>query len=199
MANAAKRKGDKCACGCGYWPAKRGAMYVRGHRPPKSLSDRFWPKVAGAMESGGCWEWQGSIGTNGYGQMSQPGTRKLIPAHRASWIIHFGAIPNNLWVLHRCDNKRCVHPAHLFLGTLQDNVDDAVAKGIIKATRAKGERSGNAKLTDAQVAEIRRRHNPGLHPARKTGGSSLELAREFGVTKQYIWQLVRGHWRAPVG
>ncbi len=188
MANSSKA----CACGCGFKPRKRGAEYVRGHRPPATLEDLFWPKVAVTDE---CWEWQASVRTTGYGEMHWPGHgRKKIGAHRASWIIHYGDIPPGLWVLHHCDNKLCVRPDHLFLGTLADNVADAVAKGIIRATRARGERSGNAKLTDDQVEEIRRRHRV-IHPARNTGASSSELAAEFEITKQYVSQLVKGDWR----
>ncbi len=182
-------------CGCGGHPAKRGAEYIRGHRPPKTLSQLFWPKIGGPTELGGCWEWQAYIRPAGYGQMGLPGTRKAIDAHRASWIVHFGEIPDGLCVCHHCDNRRCVHPGHLFLGTNADNNADAVAKGRIKASRARGERCGNAKLTDSQVAEIRRRHVPRVHPARRTRSSTTELAREFGITRQYVSQLVAGKWR----
>jgi hypothetical protein len=65
----------------------------------------------------------------------------------------------------------------------------------IMATRARGMGNGHAKLTSEQVAEIRRRHRV-VHPARRTGSSSTELAREFGITRQYVSQLVRGLWRA---
>lgn len=128
--------------------------------------------------------------------MGIPGQRKTIDAHRASWIVHHGPIPDGMFVCHHCDNKPCVRPDHLFLGTNQDNVDDAVAKGIIKATRARGERSGNAKLTDSDVAEIRRLHLPRVHPTRGTGRSTSELARRFGITRQYVGQLTRNKWRA---
>ena len=57
------------------------------------------------------------------------GKRGNLRAHRVSWEVHFGAIPNELWVLHKCDNRSCVNPAHLFLGNRQDNVDDMVSKG----------------------------------------------------------------------
>lgn len=201
MTSPSKRKGDRlkaaslhgrCACGCGERPRKPGAEYIRGHRPVTELALLFWPKV---QRGQGCWEWQAALRSTGYGEVYWPGHgRKKIAAHRASWLIHYGDIPDGLWVLHKCDNKLCVRPDHLFLGTHRDNVDDAVRKGIIKATRARGERSGNARLTDAQVTEIRERHRV-IHPARKTGCSSTELAREFGITRQYVTQLVAGKWR----
>lgn len=199
MTGSAKRKGGvrrspPCACGCGGVPVKHGAEYIRGHRPPKPLGERFWPKVDRRGDDE-CWEWRGSRGVSGYGCVELPETRRLVGAHRASWILHFGSIPDGLFVLHRCDNPPCVNPHHLFLGTHEDNMADASVKGRIVASRARGERSGNARLTDAQVAEIRRRHLSGVHPARRTGNSTTELAREYGVTRQYIGQLVRGVWR----
>lgn len=155
------------------------------------LEKTFWPKVD---KSGECWEWMAYIRPAGYGQVGIPRTRRTIDAHRASWIIHNGLIPDGLFVCHHCDNKACVRPDHLFLGTNLDNLRDAAKKGIIKRTRARGERSGNCKLTDAQVAEIRRRHRV-VHPARRTGSSSSELAAEFGVTPQYVGQIVSRKWR----
>lgn len=71
-------------------------------------------------------------------------------------------------------------------------------RDLLLATRARGIRNGSARLTDAQIAEIRQRHRV-VHPARKTGSSSTELAREFGITRQYVGQLVRGLWRQPHG
>ncbi len=68
-------------------------------------------------------------------------------------------------------------------------------RDLILATRARGEHCGNARLTDAEVAEIRRRHIPRVHPARHTGSSTTELAREFGITRQYVGQLVSKVWR----
>lgn len=79
--------------------------------------------------------------------------RKNILSHRFSWGIHFGRIPEGLCVLHECDNRRCVNPNHLFLGTNQDNVDDKVNKN--RQPDLKGENNGSAKLTSNQVREIR--------------------------------------------
>lgn len=85
-----------------------------GPLPDQSLS---WYKGLGS-----CWEWTGSRMVGGYGRMHIK--RKAIKAHRASWIIHFGAIRNGLLVLHKCDNDMCVNPSHLKLGTHQENMDD---------------------------------------------------------------------------
>lgn len=93
------------------------------------IKDRFWSKVD---KSGKHWMWTGGTNTKtGHGQMrikeGDGSSREL--AHRLSWMIHFGSIPDGLCVLHSCDIKRCVKPKHLFLGTRADNVADMIAKG----------------------------------------------------------------------
>ena len=100
----------------------------------RSLESRFWPKVV-VLEDG-CWQWVGSTNSGGYGQLAGTDGR-LILAHRASWEMANGPITDNSSVLHHCDHRFCVRPSHLFLGTAQDNMDDAKAKGRI-ATKANG-------------------------------------------------------------
>lgn len=91
----------------------------------KTFRTRFDAKV----ERGeGCWVWTGLRTQYGYGTITNGAGCKLL-AHRASWELHVGPIPDGLWVLHRCDNPPCVNPAHLFLGTHADNVRDMWAKG----------------------------------------------------------------------
>jgi len=104
--------------------------------PPRHpIADRFWPKVdkngsapEHCPELGPCWVWTGAHVPWGYGQIGLTG-RKNGRAHVVSWEMHNGPIPDGLWVLHKCDNPPCVRPDHLFLGTVQDNTADMIAKG----------------------------------------------------------------------
>jgi hypothetical protein len=88
-----------------------------------SLADRFWAKVE---KTEGCWLWNASLGSTGYGQINSGGRGKPLKAHRVSWELHYGQ--TQLQVLHRCDNTRCVNPSHLFLGTQSDNMKDMASK-----------------------------------------------------------------------
>lgn len=136
-------------------------------------------------ETSGCWEWIGSK-RNGYGRMiigsRTDGTRKSVSAHRVSYELEFGEIPAGLEVCHKCDNRCCVNPNHLFLGTHQDNMDDRERKG--RNNPPKGETNGRAKLTVADVLEIRNK--------RKQGVSFGKLSKEYGVCKRTIQDAVSG-------
>ncbi len=104
----------------------------------------------------GCWEFQGYC-VNGYGRLSREGKR--VYAHRAVWEIVFGEIPPVLCVLHTCDNPPCCNPAHLWLGTHAENMEDKQAKG--RGNQPHGETNGQAKLTEPEVREIRHRYAAG--------------------------------------
>jgi len=128
-------------------------------------ADRFWAAVA---KGDGCWEWKRSCGKGGYGQIMVAG----IPwrAHRLSWAISHGEIPS-VHVLHHCDNRKCVRPDHLFLGTDLDNVRDMERKG--RANHPRGEKHGVARLNEQAVREMRKQH--------AAGASIANIARNFGV------------------
>lgn len=112
----------------------------------------------------GCLEWQGPIAPNGYGQTKW--NRAYFSAHKFSWTLHRGNVQDGMLVLHKCDNKRCVDPEHLYIGTGQQNSADAIARGQIKT----GTQHALSKLTDAQIAE-----------ARNSAESIKGMAAKFGV------------------
>ncbi len=141
----------------------------------------------------GCWEWRGYRNPKGYG-FTRPGGRgvKGVLAHRLSWELHRGEIPEGMQVLHRCDNPPCVNPEHLFLGTNLDNIRDRVAKGRPGGSQAwttpmLGERHPNCRVSGAVVEEIRRRYAAGEAPA--------AIGVSLGVTRQYAYRVGCGRYR----
>lgn len=132
--------------------------------------EQFWNKV---HTRDGCWLWTGMTASNGYGQFGPFG--QLKSAHRFSWeLANDRPVPGGMEVCHRCDNPPCVNPEHLFLGTTLENKRDCVKKNRDRF----GERHGNAKLTSADVAEIRRLRAAGL--LLKT------IAAQFQVTQTTV-------------
>lgn len=142
-------------CGLGRPRAEEAAMPGPKAKP---IIDRFWAAVE---IKDGCWGWKLSIAGAGYGiiqvQKRKENIRYNIYAHRYSWEIHKGAIPNGLYVLHSCDNPICANPGHLFLGTQADNLKDCVSKGRdnAKSKSRPGELNHEAKLTEKEVILIR--------------------------------------------
>lgn len=141
-----------------------------------TLSQVFWSHV---RKGSGCWEWVGATDKDGYGKLKSGG--RTLRAHRVSWQIHRGPIPAGMAVCHECDNPPCTRPDHLFLGSLLVNRRDAKRKGRLVIA---GKANPKAKLTEAEVVEIRRRAANGENRER--------LAAEFGVNRSSIFRIIAG-------
>ena len=145
----------------------------------KQRFDAKWRK-----DKSGCWIWTASTAGKGYGQFRIPGTRRNVYAHRLSWEMRNGPVPDGKLVCHRCDNPLCVNPAHLFLGDAEANLKDMAAKG----RHLYGERNAQAKLTEKQVRAI--------HALAAKGASQRAISEKFGVGQMTINRIVRGlRWR----
>jgi len=152
-------------------------------------AERFWNKVSVGLPNE-CWEWQASK-VIGYGQF----VIRNIPfrAHRVSFIMHYGEPSQELLICHSCDNPACVNPEHLFAGTHKDNHSDMMQKNRhahgewFKAHQfqhcARGEDGSAAKLTEAQILEIRSLHIPRIVTQRT-------LASKFGVSQTQISRII---------
>lgn len=142
--------------------------------------DRFWAKIE---KTPLCWEWTASKDHDGYGKLRLRG--KSEKAHRVSWTLEHGDIPAGMCVLHRCDNRKCVRPSHLFLGTQADNIADCTAKG----RTLRGERGPHAILKEAEVIQIRALYQDG-------GFSFATLGKRFSVARETIAAVMsRRSWR----
>lgn len=167
-----------------YYTAVTGVSPYERHYHSKPLVDRFWDKVAIPESPESCWLWTGGLnyGDHGYGVFGL--ADRSVGAHRFSWELHFGPIPEELWVLHSCDNPPCVSPFHLFLGTNSDNCRDSVRKGRWGDRRAKVR---GHKLTIEQVRQIKETLL-GEH----WRGQDADLASQWGVSRILISQIRRG-------
>lgn len=123
--------------------------------------DNFYVRVL-KHPGRGCWEWTGPKNNKGYGMAYVRELGRRMSAHRASFTLSNGEIPDGLWVLHKCDNPACVKPSHLFLGTPKDNVKDMFDKGRAVCTGSKGAANPNALMTDEQVTSIRKDYVSGV-------------------------------------
>lgn len=161
-----------------------------------TITERFWIKVD---KTGDCWEWRASRNYRGYGTFSIGYGKSPVLAHRRSYEMTYGAIPDGLFVLHHCDNPPCVRPEHLFLGTNADNMADMMKKGRYVPRKipsgdaswsrnnldrvARGERHAGVKLTNEQVTELRK--------LREEGKTFAYLSRTFGIGYTQIGRIIR--------
>lgn len=179
----------------------------------EAVQKRFWSRVRRTDDADSCWEWIGHIGTHGYGRLTVH-YRELL-AHRVAYVLANGAIPGDLFVLHKCDNPACCRPDHLSLGTPGDNSRDMAEKGRAATGLAngnytkpwrratgerhwsrtnpelvpKGESVYSSRLTEADVLDIRRRYDAGE-------ANLASLAKQYGMSKQGIWLVAkRRNWK----
>lgn len=141
------------------------------------MEARFLAKVDKTGENG-CWIWTAYKNPDGYGEFHIDG--KTCKTHRIAYELWKGEIPDGLLVRHQCNTPACVNPEHLEVGTPRDNVDDMVRAG--RQNCGRGEAHGSAKLTEAQISDIRSR----------VGQTQQEIADEFGVSQQQISKIWRG-------
>ncbi len=140
--------------------------------PEKTIA-RFEEKISHEPNTG-CWLWIGAANHAGYGKLKVEPRQQPRAAHRVSWEIYVGEIPDGACVLHKCDTPACVNPRHLFVGSLRDNSRDMMAKGRQRFGLKAGHLPHTAKLSAQQVVEIRKK--------RATGTIYRHLANEYGVT-----------------
>lgn len=155
----------------------------------KSLEERFWEKVD-IREKHECWEWKACLDTKGYGQITVGKGHKI--SSRLAYELTYGEIPSkDLFVLHKCDNRKCCNPNHLFVGTAKENSEDMVRKG--RSTKGKishcGEKTNTSKLTASDVVRIRNLYDSG-------SCNQSQLAEKYNVKQQTIWCIVnRNSWK----
>jgi hypothetical protein len=179
--------------GLGATESPRGPSERAGMSVPQGVTARFESKFIPEPNSG-CWIWTAHVNDHGYGRMRVGGKYdehgQMILAHRLSWVLNRGGIPDHLHVLHRCDVPSCVNPEHLFLGTLDDNNADRHAKGRTSrgakhGLKRRGEANYCAKLTETDVLAIR-----------VDDRMQSVIANDYGVNRSTIRDIkTRRNWK----
>lgn len=150
------------------------------HRKRVTPEIRFFRHV---QKTRSCWTWTGATDAKGYGRFNVGDERGVLGAHRFSWIMRHGDVPPGKLVMHNCDNRVCVNPSHLTLGTPWLNSRDMVSKG----RSAKGERHSQAVITEQMVIDLRRRFG--------AGEKLRDLAAEMGISYGTANYAVYVNWK----
>lgn len=147
-------------------------------------NENFQALKAKTQESpSGCWEWTGGMHGVGYGSCSAKFGGGSY-AHRSMFVAVHGAIPEGMYVLHKCDNRKCINPDHLFAGTHHDNIKDMHAKGRQRGGSMPGDKNPSAKLTHDDVTMVRQ--------AREAGVQKKVIEQEFGISETQYYRIVKG-------
>lgn len=208
--NRDKRKGEKiqwlCKCDCGIEKIISGESLRRGRTKTcgclinpsldvyvEIMKARILSQIDKTEDK--CWNWKGWIKPSGYGHITC--TRlKIQSTHRMAWRVFKGEIPKGLCVLHKCDNKKCCNPDHLYLGTVKDNTRDALERGQFPKGKNPskgfpGEKHHKAKLTNENIMQIRE--------LRKKGHTYSEISKLFNIDSKHISKIARGlAWKCVV-
>lgn len=148
-------------------------------KPDSYFEDRFWSMVD---QSGACWLWTGARTALSYGIFTgRIDAQSFDKAHRYSYALANGSIPDGMHVLHRCDNRWCVNPEHLWLGTQADNVRDAHIKG----RHVNGSRVGTSRFDEATIIKIR-----------TANGDIADIAKQFGCDYTHVMRIQKSEcWK----
>jgi hypothetical protein len=175
-------------CGTHYQLYRRNGVPAR--QPRMNVEQRFYSYVTMPNGPLACWGWTGAPDRHGYGSLNlRKNSQKTNPikAHRISYEIHYGPIPDGLYVCHHCDNPPCCNPAHLFLGTHQDNVADMWQKGRGKTWSMSGDANPKAVLNPEAARLILDEY--------RAGATQPQLALKYGVSQGTISHVTRlDHW-----
>ena len=160
--------------GYGFFCSLSCSITNRNYKLKSSAVDIFWSNIQKSIDTE-CWIYTKCISTTGYGRIQI--NRKFVFAHRFSYQLHFGDIPDGMFICHHCDNPPCCNPSHLFLGTSSDNSNDMAAK----FRNDKGEEHWNNKLNQTQVLEIK--------SLLKNGESVSNIANTYNVHVNTIYDI----------
>jgi predicted XRE-type DNA-binding protein len=147
-------------------------------RPKSDAKARFMSFVK--VADSGCWEWSSTLSNGGYGKFYFEGKQSF--AHRACYTIFKGEIPKGLFVLHKCDNRKCVNLDHLYLGSAKDNTADKLARCVWH---------GNMKHTASVIAQCKKLY--------VEGNTQQQIARKLGVSQPCVSRFVRGKYLSRKG
>ncbi len=164
--------------------SKRGYPINRGHRKAIPLFENYMP-----IPESGCWIFMGKIQDTGYGMITKQvnKVKRYIGAHRLSWEMTYGPVPDGMLVCHKCDVRSCINPSHLFLGTYKDNSQDMKHKGRHKNGVSVGKKAG-PRLSKEIILEIR--------TAIEQGEIGKEICKRFGISYTHYQNIkFRRDWK----